>query len=55
MNPWILLEGLELLAQTRYGALGAICLLLIVGGAKARNATCTALGATLFAILMLQA
>ncbi|MFJ2739374.1 hypothetical protein ACIO3O_06870 [Streptomyces sp. NPDC087440] len=50
-----LIDGLEALAQTRYGALGAVCFLLIVVGAKARNGTCTAVGAVLFALLMLQA
>ncbi|MFI5806581.1 hypothetical protein [Streptomyces sp. NPDC051561] len=48
-------NGLELLMQTRFGFLGALCFLLFVVGVKARNTKCTTAGALVFVLLMLQA
>lgn len=47
--------GIEQLLQSRYGALGVLCLILVGIGLKARNTPCLATGAVIFALLMTQA
>ncbi|MFI5885292.1 hypothetical protein [Streptomyces sp. NPDC051554] len=47
--------GIEQLLQSRYGALGLLCLFLIGVGLKARNTACLSVGAVIFVLLMTQA
>ncbi|MFJ9376047.1 hypothetical protein [Streptomyces sp. NPDC101455] len=47
--------GVEQLMQSRYGALGLLCLFLLGVGFKARNTTCMSVGAVIFVLLMTQA
>lgn len=47
--------GVEQLVQSRYGALGLLCLFLIGVGFRARNTTCMSVGAVIFVLLMTQA
>ncbi|WP_406124922.1 hypothetical protein [Streptomyces sp. NBC_00989] len=47
--------GLEQLLQTRYGALGILCLFLLGVGFKERNTVCLSAGAVIFVLLMTQA
>lgn len=47
--------ALEQVIQTRYGALGMLGLGFTVVGIKARNATCTSIGAVFLALLLAQA
>ena len=47
--------GVEQLMQSRYGALGLLCLFLLTVGYKARNTACLTAGAVIFALLMTQA
>ena len=46
--------GLEHLVEARYGGLGMLSLFLVGTGIKARNSTCSGIGAVLFLLLMLQ-
>ncbi|MFJ2234311.1 hypothetical protein [Streptomyces sp. NPDC087859] len=50
-----LLVGLDQLFQSRYGALGVLCLFLLAVGLKARNTACLSVGAVIFVLLMTQA
>ncbi|WP_019073762.1 hypothetical protein [Streptomyces hokutonensis] len=43
------------LIQTRYGAPGALALILIGVGVKARSASCASVGAVILVLLMTQA
>lgn len=47
--------GIEQLLQSRYGALGLLCLFLIGVGLRARNTACLSVGAVIFVLLMTQA
>ena len=47
--------GMDQLMQSRYGALGLLCLLLLGVGIRARNTTCLTAGAVIFVLLMIQA
>jgi len=47
--------GVEQLMQSRYGALGFLCLFLLGVGLKARNTACLSVGAVIFVLLMTQA
>ncbi|MFG2371264.1 hypothetical protein ACGFY9_07285 [Streptomyces sp. NPDC048504] len=47
--------GIEQLLQSRYGALGLLCLFLIGVGLRARNNACLSVGAVIFVLLMTQA
>lgn len=47
--------GLGQLLQSRYGALGVLCMFLLGVGLRARNATCLSAGAVIFVLLMAQA
>ncbi|WP_405992447.1 hypothetical protein [Streptomyces sp. NBC_00986] len=47
--------GLAQLLQSRYGALGVLCMFLIVVGLRARNTACLSVGALIFFLLMTQA
>ncbi|WP_434591533.1 hypothetical protein [Streptomyces sp. A5-4] len=46
---------LEQFVQWRYGVPGAVALALLAVGFKARNANCTALGAVILVLPMVQA
>ncbi|MFJ5308376.1 hypothetical protein [Streptomyces sp. NPDC088350] len=46
---------IEQLMQSRYGALGFLCLFLLGAGIKARSATCASAGAVILVLLMTQA
>ncbi|WP_329244886.1 hypothetical protein [Streptomyces canus] len=47
--------AVDQLFQTRYGALGILCLILVGAGFRARNTACLSLGALVFVLLMVQA
>ncbi|MEV6538354.1 hypothetical protein [Streptomyces sp. NPDC051665] len=47
--------GLDQLLQSRYGALGVLCMFLLGVGLRARNTTCLSAGAVIFVLLMTQA
>ncbi|MFJ6897836.1 hypothetical protein [Streptomyces hokutonensis] len=47
--------ALDQLIQTRYGAPGALALILIGVGVKARSASCASVGAVILVLLMTQA
>lgn len=47
--------GLGQLLQSRYGALGVLCMFLLGVGLRARNTTCLSAGAVIFVLLMAQA
>lgn len=51
----VLLLGMDQLVQSRFGALGVLCLLLLGVGIRARNTTCLSAGAVIFFLLMAQA
>ncbi|HET6857515.1 MAG TPA: hypothetical protein VFH94_10520 [Streptomyces sp.] len=51
----IFVAGVEQFVQWRYGVPGAVALALLAVGFKARNSHCTALGAVIFVLLMVQA
>lgn len=46
--------GLGQLFQSRYGALGVLCLFLLGFGCRARNTWCLSVGAVIFVLLMTQ-
>ena len=48
----VLLVGLEQLVQWRYGAMGIVGLSLLGVGIRARNTTCTCLGALVLVMLL---
>jgi hypothetical protein len=50
-----LLMGMDQLFQSRFGALGVLCLFLFAVGLRARNTTCMSVGAIIFVLLMTQA
>ncbi|MEV5527774.1 hypothetical protein [Streptomyces prunicolor] len=47
--------GLGQLLQSRYGALGILCLFLLGVGLRSRDTTCLCAGAVVFVLLMTQA
>jgi hypothetical protein len=47
--------GLGQLLQSRYGALGILCLFLLGVGFRSRNTACLSAGAVIFVLLMTQA
>lgn len=51
----VFLLGLDQLFQSRFGALGVLCLFLFAVGLRARNTTCLCVGAVIFVLLMAQA
>lgn len=51
----VLLLGLDQLFQSRFGALGVLCLFLLGAGLRARNTACLSAGAVVFVLLMTQA
>ncbi|MFE2888892.1 hypothetical protein ACUXZZ_19745 [Streptomyces graminifolii] len=50
----IMTLGVNQLMQSRYGALGLLCLFLLGVGIKARNTACLSAGVVVFALLMAQ-
>ncbi|MGK5692480.1 hypothetical protein ACSNOJ_06120 [Streptomyces sp. URMC 128] len=48
----VLVLGLEQLVQWKLGAMGLVALFLLAVGLKARNSTCTSLGAVILLLLM---
>lgn len=50
----VMMLGVNQLVQSRYGALGLLCLFLLGVGVKARNTTCLSAGVVVFALLMAQ-
>ncbi|KQW16935.1 hypothetical protein [Streptomyces sp. Root369] len=51
----VLVLSLDQLFRSRYGALGALCLLLLGVGLRARSTACLSAGAIVFLVLMAQA
>ncbi|WP_234024456.1 hypothetical protein [Streptomyces sp. HGB0020] len=51
----VFLMGLDQLFQSRFGALGILCLFLLGVGVRARNTACLSVGAVVFVLLMTQA
>jgi hypothetical protein len=47
--------GVDQLLQSRYGALGILCMFLLGVGLRARNTACLSAGAVVFVLLMTQA
>ncbi|MFJ2651254.1 hypothetical protein ACIO1C_31600 [Streptomyces sp. NPDC087420] len=46
--------GLEQLVQWRFGPMGIVALILLSIGIKAKNPTCTGIGAVVLALLVMQ-
>jgi hypothetical protein len=51
----VVTAGAEQLFQTRYGALGVLCLFLLGAGFRSRDTACLSAGAVVFVLLMTQA
>lgn len=51
----VLRLGLDQLVQSRFGALGMLCLFLMGVGLRARNTACLSTSALIFFLLMAQA
>lgn len=51
----VLAMSADHLLQTRFGALGVLCLLFVGVGVRARNTACLSTGAVILILLMIQA